>query len=158
MRLCLWLASVVLFGLSAISLSAQTAGDKKKHPHHHLHHALWELRDAHKELKASKHDFGGHKDKGLVAIKDAIKQIEVLLKHAGDNVKGVPTKSDLKEIHKTYAHHPHLHHAVVEQKHAHKEVKATKHDFGGHREAALKDINHAIHELQTMLKHPPKKV
>jgi hypothetical protein len=119
-----------LFALTSVCASAQ-----EKHPYHHLHHALWELRDAHKELKESKADFGGHKEKGLHTIHEAIKQVEHILKH------------------REYKHHPHLHHALHELKHAHHQLKESRHDFGGHREAALRDIHAAIMQIELMLKH-----
>ena len=147
MRLSLTLAfsSLVLFGFSAAA--------QEPHPHHHLHHALWELRDARKELKEAKHDFGGHREKALLAINDAIKHLDLALKNAGDNIKGAPTRGDLKEEYRKYKHHPHLHHALHECEHAHRQLKESKHDFGGHREAALRDVHHAITQLKLCLKH-----
>jgi hypothetical protein len=142
------IGSLVLVTAASVCATAQ-----EKHPHHHLHHALWELRDAHKELKESKADFGGHKEKGLHLIHEATKQLEHILKHHGDNVKGVPTRGDLKEEYKKYKHHPHLHHALHELKHAHTQIKESKHDYGGHREAALRDIHGAIVHIELMLKH-----
>ncbi len=123
------------------------------HPHHHLHHALWELRDAHKDLKESKKSFGGHKEKALHAIHHAIEQVELILKHTGDNVKGVPTRGDLSAEYRKYKHHPHLHHALHEAKHAHKQIEAAKHNYGGHRERALHAIHHAIEQIELCLKH-----
>jgi hypothetical protein len=142
------IGSLVLFTAACACATAQ-----EKHPHHHLHHALWELRDAHKELKESKADFGGHKEKGLHAIHEATKQVEHILKHHGDNVKGAPTRGDLHEEYKKYKHHPHLHHALHELKHAHHQIKESKHDYGGHREAALRDIHAAITQIEILLKH-----
>src|SRR5262245_28599987 len=122
MRLGLLLA---FSSLSLVGVSA--AAQQPKHPHHHLHHALWELRDARTELQESKHDWGGHKEKGLAAINDAIKQLDLLLQYKGDNISGAPTRGDLREEYKKYKHHPHLHHALVELKHAHHQLKETKH-------------------------------
>jgi hypothetical protein len=148
MRLSLLLAfsSLALFGFSA-------AAQEPMHPHHHLHHALWELRDARKELKEAKHDYGGHREKALLAVDAAIKQLDLALKNTGDNVKGAPTRGDLKAEYKKYKHHPHVHHAIVECEHAHRQLKEAKHDFGGHREAALRDVNYAIEQLRICLKH-----
>jgi hypothetical protein len=157
MRIGLWAPCVsVLLGLASLGVSAQ-AGEKKKHPHHHLHHALWELRDAKAELTASKANFGEHKDKALLAINDAIKQLELVLTYKGDNTTGTPTKADLKEELKKYKHHPHLHHAVVELHHAHTQLKEAKHDFNGHRKNAMRDIHIAITEIEALLKHHKKK-
>ncbi len=147
------IAALSLVGL----LHAQTPSTTPAaplHPHHHLHHALWELRDAHKELKESKHHFGGHKEKAMHAIHAAIKQVELILEHHGDpNVKGAPTRGDLKAEYAKYKHHPHLHHALHESKHAHHQIKESKHDFDGHREKALHDIHHAIEQMELCLKH-----
>lgn len=148
MRLGLLLAFSSL-GLVGFCAAAQ----QPKHPHHHLHHALWELRDARKELQESKHDWGGHKEKGLAAINDAIKQLDALLLYKGDNVSGAPTRGDLREEYKKYKHHPHLHHALVELKHAHHQIKETKHTFDGRKEAALRDIHVAIQQIEILLKH-----
>jgi hypothetical protein len=142
------IGSLVLFTLGSVCATAQD-----KHPYHHLHHALWECRDAHKELKESKHDFGGHKEKGLHAIHEAIKQLEHILKHKEAGIKGEPTRGDLKEEYKKYKHHPHLHHALHELRHAHHQLKEAKHDFGGHKEAAMRDIHAAIVQIELMLKH-----
>ena len=121
-----------------------------------MHHALWELRDARHELKEAKHDFGGHREKALHAVNDAIKQLDLILLYKGDNVKGVPTRGDLKEEYKKYKHHPHMHHAVHELKHAHHQLKETKHNFDGHKEAAMHDIHKAIEQIELALKHHKK--
>lgn len=138
-----------LFVAAGVAISAQ----EKKHPYHHLHHALWELHDAHKELKESKADFGGHKEKGMHLIHAAAKQLELILKHKEAHVKGEPTRGDLREEYKKYKHHPHLHHALHELHHAHHQLKESRHEFGGHREAALRDIHAAIVQIELMLKH-----
>ena len=139
--------------LAIFCLSFAQAGQTAVHPHHHLHHALWELRDAHKELKESKHDFGGLKEKAMHHIHAAIKQLEVILVNTNDNVKGAPTRGDLTNEYKKYKHHPHLHHALHESKHAHHQIKETKHDFNGNREKALHEIHHAIEQMELCLKH-----
>jgi hypothetical protein len=144
--------AVTLFGLTSLHASAQVP----LHPHHHLHHALWELRDARKELKNAAHDFGGHRVKALAAVDAAIKQLDIALKNAGDNIKGAPTRGDLQEEYKKYKHHPHLHHALHELRHAAKQLEEAKHDFGGHRAAALRDVNHAIRQLELCLKFHKK--
>ena len=140
--------AATLCGLASWYASAQ----EPMHPHYHLHHALWELRDARKELKEAAHDFGGHRVKALAAVDAAIKQLDIALKNAGDNIKGAPTRGDLKEEYRKYKHHPHIHHAVHELRHAAKQLEAAKHNFGGHRAAALRDVNHAIRQLELCLR------
>jgi hypothetical protein len=146
------------FGVVAILLACAATGPaadagQKSHHHPHLHHALFELREARHELKAIKPDFGGHRDRALAAVHDAIQQIDHALKASGDTIKGTPTKRDLHEVYQQYKHHPHLHHALHELRHAHTELKEARHDFGGHRAAALRDVNHAIHQIELLLKH-----
>ena len=155
MRIGIYLAfGAMLAGAGLMTVSGQNATTPAPvHPHHHLHHALWELRDAHKELKETKHHFGGHKEKAIHAIGAAIKQVDLILKHTGDNTKGEPTRGDLKEEYRKYKHHPHLHHALHEAKHAHHQIKEAKHDFAGHREKALHDIHHAITQIELCLKN-----
>ena len=145
----LTLAAAALLGIAGLTVRAT----EPTHPHHHIHHALWELRDARKELKESKHDFGGHKQAALSAINDAIKNLDLALKNAGDDVKGAPARGDLKEAYKKYKHHPHLHHALHELKHAHHQLKEAKHNFGGHREAAMRDILIAEKQIKILLEN-----
>ncbi len=150
--------AIVFLCFAGLFVEAQAGGDKKKKKlhHPHLHHALYELYDARHELKNSKYNFGVHKEKATIAIAGAIKHIELSLIAHGDNIKPVATKRDLQEHHKKYAHHPHLHHALVELRHAHKEMHESSHDFGGHRKAALRDIHHAIEEIAILLREARK--
>ena len=136
------------------SVSKSTTGEKKtnlKHPH--LHHALWALHHAHHELKESKENYAGHKEKAEHEIHHAIKAIDAILTHEKDNHHPVPSKAELTEAHKKYKHHPHLHHAIHEVKEAHHQLKESKDDFGGLRTKALHQIDHAVHNIQLVLKH-----
>jgi len=47
----------------------------------------------------------------------------------------------------------HLHHALRELKEARHELRETKHNFGSHRESALRAVNEAIQELERALRH-----
>ena len=141
--------ALALPGLAGLKVDVQ-AGEKKV-KHAPLHHALYELHDARHELKATKYDFGNLKTAALVSINDAIKQLDLCLMSKGYNLKPSPTMRDLQEHHKKYKHHHHLHHAVHELHAAHKHLKEAKHDFGGHRENALRDVNHAIRDINALL-------
>lgn len=142
-------AFLALLGLSANA----SAGEKKNHHHPHMHHALHELRETRAELADAAHDFGGHRVKALAAVDDAIKQIDIALVESGDKIK---VKHHDKDTYKKYTHHPHLHHAIHELKEARTELREAKHDFGGHRERALRDVNFAIEQLELALKHAKK--
>ncbi len=56
----------------------------------------------------------------------------------------------------TPTHLPHIHAALHELKKARQELHEAKHDFGGKREHALKAVDHAIHELEEIVHHPPQ--
>ena len=125
---------------------------KYKHPH--LHHALWALHYANLELKESKEEFNGHKQKAHQAINAAITHIEVILKYENDDARAIPSKGQLTEaLVKKYKHYPYLHHALHEVKSAHHQLKVSQNDFGGHRMKALRETNHAIHQIELVLKH-----
>jgi hypothetical protein len=142
------------FGLALFAWQAPetaTAQAKKGIHHPHMHHALRELREARTELKEANHDFGGHREKALKGVDAAITQIDEALRAAGDTIKGAG-KFDTG-IYKKYEHHPHIHHAIHELREARTELKDAKHDFGGHREKALRDVNYAIEQLELALKY-----
>jgi hypothetical protein len=52
--------------------------------------------------------------------------------------------------------HPHIHAALKELKEARRELKEANHDFGGHREDAVKAIDVAIKQLEEALKFDKK--
>jgi hypothetical protein len=144
----LGIGSLLIVGLAA----GWTVADE--HPYHHFHHALWELRDARNELKEAKHDFGGHREKALHAVDEAIKQLDHILEYKDVSIKGVPTRGDLAAEYKKYKHHPHLHHALHEVRRAHHQIEETRHhNYGGHKGAALRAMDHAIHQIEECLRH-----
>ena len=50
-----------------------------------------------------------------------------------------------------------LHHAIGVLRSAKRTLEKADHDYGGHRVAAIRDINKAIHQLQLTVKHGHKK-
>ena len=52
--------------------------------------------------------------------------------------------------------HPKIHHAIVALEEAKRELRSAAHDFGGHREAALKDCDAAIAQLKLALQFDRK--
>jgi hypothetical protein len=115
----------------------------------HMHHALYELAETRKELKEAAHDFGGHREKALRAVDEAIVQMEKALEAAGDKYVA---RAPEKEVYRKYEFHPHLHHALHELEESRRELKEAKHDFGGHREKALEKVDHATKQLELALK------
>jgi len=143
---------VALMALGAPVSVCAARDEGPKYPH--LHHALYELKETRIELKEAAHDFGGHREKALKATDAAIVQLELALKGAGDPYKALKVAP---ELYKKFEHHPHMHRAIHELKEARVQLKEAKHDFGGHREQALKDVNHAIEQLELALKFARKK-
>jgi hypothetical protein len=150
-KLTFALTAVALAGFAWQAPETATSQAKKGYHHPHMHHALRELREARTELREAKHGFGGHREKALKAVDAAITQIDEALRGAGDNIKGAG-KVD-PGIYKKYDHHPHIHHALHELRETRTELKEAKHDFGGHREKALRDVNYAIEQLELALKY-----
>ncbi len=146
--------AVALLGLACLACQTpeQAIAGGPKHPH--MHHALRELREARTELKEAAHNFGGHREKALIAVDAAIAQMDKALEAVGDNIKGAG-KFD-KSIYDKYDRHPHINHALFELREARTELKDAAHDFKGHRAKALKDVDYAIEELELCLKFAKK--
>jgi L-lactate utilization protein LutB len=137
--------SAALVGLALLGPGAPRAS-AEEHPR--LHSALFEMRQARTELKEGAHDFGGHREKALSALDDAITQVDKALRSVGDDIKGV---NPGKETYKGYSHHPHIHHALHEAREAKAELENAKHDFHGHREKAVAALDRVIEQLEKAL-------
>ncbi len=147
----MWRLSTLAIVAIAIGLLASgRAVAEPKHPH--LHHALYEMREADKELTKSTNDFGGHKAAAQAALRDAIVETENALAAAGDPYKDY---QPAQGIYADYNNHPHLRHALHEMRLAHKELKEAGHNFGGHKQKAMKDLDVAITEVQKCIDQLP---
>ncbi len=125
------------------------ASAEPKYPH--LHHALYEMKEAHKQLREAGHDFGGHREKALEGLDAAIRQTEKCLKEVGD-----PYHENFRPpegIYREYKNFVHLRHSVVEMKEARRELKDAGHDFKGHREDAIRYLDYAIEQTEKCLPH-----
>ena len=61
-----------------------------------------------------------------------------------------------RAAHAQVGKHTHMHHSLHELKQSREELKEAAHNFGGHREAALRDVNLAIEQLELALKSVKK--
>ena len=150
-------------------------GKHEKHPH--IRAAIHELREATREMKEAAHDFGGHREEALKASEGAIEQLKICLESVGK--KGGAGKGAHAEAGGSVAtpkagkgggegaglaksgqgegeHHPHIHAALRELHEAARELKEAAHDFGGHREEALKATDFAIEQLKKALEFDKK--
>jgi hypothetical protein len=139
------LLTVAVVGLGLVTPGVTVA--QSKFPH--MHHALYEMKEAQKDLKSAGHNFGGHRDKALAALDAAIIQVEKGLAAVGSPYKGFTPGN----IYGGYKNHPHLRHCLVELRAAHTELREAKTEFGGHRERALKDLNYAIEQVELCIGH-----
>lgn len=67
----------------------------------------------------------------------------------------LPTTQD-NDREKGRERHPHIRGAIRELQEAKRELQTAAHDFGGHREDALKAVDEAIHQLQLALQYDKK--
>jgi hypothetical protein len=130
----------------AFSLSLVPGARAEDRRVRHLLAALHELKDVKEELRKD-HDYGGHREKALKAVDEAVEQTEKLLKGAGIKIEYTRPKYE--------GGHPHLRQAVTELKEAKKELKE---EWGDRRERekAIKDVDRALDELEECVKHIPK--
>jgi len=122
------------------------ASAEPKYPH--LHHALYEMKEAHKQLKEAGHEFGGHREKALEGLDAAIRQTEKALEAAGDPYHGFKPQEGAYHEYKNFVH---LRHSVVEMKEARRELKEAPHDYKGHRDLAIRYIDYAIEQVDKCL-------
>ena len=52
-----------------------------------------------------------------------------------------------------FEHHPKIHDAIHALREARTELKEAKHDYGGHRDEAIRGIDFAVQQLETCLKY-----
>jgi L-lactate utilization protein LutB len=140
------LVTALFSGLTLLGPGAPRASAEE---HARLHAALYEMRHARTELKDAKHDFGGHREKAVEALDEAISQIDRALKSVGDNIKG---SDPGKNTYKAYPNHPHIRHALHEAREARAELTSAAHDYKGHREKAVEALDRVIDQLEKALK------
>ena len=74
-RILCTLSVALILGLFAFAM-LQPSAEAQPRKRWHMHIAVDELKEARRELKESPHDFGGHREKAILAIDEAIIQIE----------------------------------------------------------------------------------
>jgi hypothetical protein len=136
------LALLVLPGVEA------AGGQKFSHPR--LRAALHELLKARGEVAGASHDFGGHRDKAIRAIDDAIGSLREIVSVKGDVIPGVERKQDFYKAYKT---HPHLRQALTDLREAREDLRDPKADFGKLRERAIRDVSLAIDQVELLIKY-----
>ena len=143
------------------------AEEKGEHPK--IRKAIHLLHEAIEHMRKAPHDFGGHREAAVVASEAAIKQLKLALEYRegktgaanGGSASGAsstpatvaPGGPGTPGYQEEKSAHPKLAHAIRELSHAIDYLKAAPHDFGGHREDAIKDSETAISQLQLALEY-----
>lgn len=95
--------------------------------------------------------------KSVVRIATGTLVALVLTFPAGAQQKALITSNFLPQAQGAHhEHHPHIRAAIRELQEAKQELQTADHDFGGHREEALKACTEAIHQLQQALQYDKK--
>ena len=138
----------VTIAVASVVLSAPTTATANHHPR--LHAALYEMREAHRELKGANHNFGGHRERALADLDAAIAQTEKALVAAGDPYRSFAPGKGLYNHYKT---HPHLQHALRAMQDARAELTPQNQNFGVHRAKALAALDAAIVQVEKCIQH-----
>jgi len=114
-----------------------------RYPHMHL--ALEHLREARKQLEDAEDIFKGHKGEALEHVDHAINHIEAGFKEHGEAALPghLPPADKLAE-----ERFPHVHRALARLREARAELDSADKIFAGHREKAIEETDHAIHQLE----------
>jgi hypothetical protein len=139
----LLLSAPLALGILALTATAAPAY------HSHVEHSLHELRRAHAEIKAAKHNFGGHRRAALKDIDAATHQLNRLVGHPHHKHHAGASGYRAGSL----KHRSHIHHALHELREARGELERSRFDFGGHKLKAIKDINAAIRQLEIIVRH-----
>jgi hypothetical protein len=141
---------MALFGLF---MPGAVRAAEVKHPH--MHHVLYDIKEAIKELQDASSDFGGYKGPGIVALKVAAEEVEKLLGAVKDPVPA-DYKPDPRHT-SAYKDLKHLRHAEVQIEAALKELKASQVEgIGEHKERAIKALEQAWLQVFVCQKYAPK--
>jgi hypothetical protein len=142
--------------------NAQAASTKKGMPesqkasNHQLVEAIHVLNSVKKTLEAADHDYGGHRADAVRDIGHAAKQLhEALAAHhktvkTGSTKTGTGNKNGQREPQKLSD--AELAASVPVLKETVTFLQMADHDYGGHKEKAIKDLNAAITQLGKALK------
>jgi hypothetical protein len=142
-------AVCLVLGLAVCACAPRTVlADEGPYPH--LVHAIYEMREAKKELTEER--FKPHREKAEKELERAIKETEDALK--AEKIKwDYDGPKDRKKYYEDYKDFPHLRHALVELEAAKKEVgEEKKHEWGNRRKEVIESIDKAIEEVRGALK------
>lgn len=112
--------------------------------------ALGALQKAQADLGAAEANKGGHRERGLALIQQAIDQVNAGAQYAAAHAneageaEGAAEAEPVDEEVAGAERQPHMRDAIVDLREARKQLRHAKHDKGGFRAKALESINQAI--------------
>jgi hypothetical protein len=116
--------------------------------------ALVALQGAQTELNAAMADKGGHREKALASVQEAIDAVNAGAQYAAahaDEVGEAEGPAETQPVDEEVAgaaNQPHMGQAIVDLREARKQLRDAKHDKGGFRKRALASVQQAIDEVK----------
>jgi hypothetical protein len=143
--------AVLLAVVASTAPQAQAGGRREGR---HLFEALHEMEKAVGELRETKHNFEGHREKAIHYLEDAIQQTKRVLREAGIKVEKVDVDPKVYPKGESYKH---LRRSLQTIREARTELRDTKRfgtdEIRRHRDRAIEDLNHAEEQVEKCLKN-----
>jgi hypothetical protein len=124
--------------------------------------ALEALQHAHGEATAASPNKGGHREKAISLIQQAMDSVNAGMQYAAAHAnemgpeQGPADPESVDDDVKGGGNQPHMSEAVVSLRQARKQLKQAKHDKGGFRAQAIQLTQQAIDELKAGIKFANK--
>jgi hypothetical protein len=151
---------VAALALASLTRSAEAAPAKpRREPQRvsnaQLREAIHVLQLTKKTLEGADHDYGGHRAKAVKAIGAAEHQLRLALgsQHQGKKPGGKGGKGNEPQN----ISNVQLAEAIPIMQRTVALMEKANHDYCGHREQAIKDVNIAIHQLKAALEFEKKR-
>ena len=118
-----------------------------------MQEALGALQKAQADLQAAEANKGGHRERGLALIQQAIDQVNAGMQYAAAHptevgeAEGAAEEEPVDEVVKDAGNQPHMGQAMVDLREARKQLWHAKHDKGGFRKQALESIKMAMQSV-----------
>ncbi len=152
--------------------TTQPSSSGQQSAYQQLRQALKQLHAIEKTLEAADHDYGGHRVDAMRDVKAAEHQLREALEHAHHGQQHTGGTSSSKTTTKPSGtsttkgnsapeaqalSDQQLGTAVQELEQAISTLKESAHDYGGHREKAVEDLEKAVYQLKKALRYSKEK-
>jgi hypothetical protein len=157
-RLAVWLAAGFVLSLLPSVADAKPKREPQRVSNAQLREAIHVLQATKKTLEGADHDYGGHRVDAIKAINAAEHQLRLALgsQHKGKK-PGKPGGKGGKGNEPQNISNLQLAEAIPVLQRTIGLLEQANHDYGGHREQAIKDIHVAIRQLKRALEFEKKR-